>query len=157
MANKPASLEDRVGRLEAIEDIKQLKARYCAYCDKAYDPAGITSLFVPNGVWDGGKFGRYEGHAAIAEYFLKISDMVTFSAHMITNPIIAVDGDRATGQWWILTPATRIRDGAKQAYWMLATYDDVYVRTDHGWLYESLTADLKFVAPHDTGWAEQAG
>ncbi len=151
------SLEERVSRLESIEAIKQLKARYCAYCDKAYDPAGITSLFVPDGVWDGGRFGRYVGHREIAAYFAKMSDLVTFSAHLITNPIISIDGDRATGQWWILTPATRIRAGKKEAYWMMAEYDDVYVRVDGQWLYETLKADLKFVAPHSEGWAEQAG
>src|SRR5690554_1810213 len=52
-----------------VEQIKQLKHRYCAYCDEAYDPDGIAALFVEDGVWDGGPFGRYEGRAAIHAFF----------------------------------------------------------------------------------------
>lgn len=152
-----ASLEERVARLEAIEDIKKLKARYCAYCDDGYDPAGIISLFVQDGVWDGGRFGRYVGHREIADYFARMSETVTFSAHLITNPIIEVDGGRAHGKWWITAPATRLRDGRKEAYWMMAEYDDTYVQVEGRWLYQELKADLKFVAPHDEGWAAQAG
>ena len=48
-------------QLEGIEAIKILKARYGYYCDDSYDPDGISSLFVEDGVWDGGQFGRYEG------------------------------------------------------------------------------------------------
>ncbi len=44
-----------------IEQIKQLKHRYCAYCDEQYDPDGIASLFTEDGVWDGGPFRLAEG------------------------------------------------------------------------------------------------
>lgn len=37
-------------QLEDIEAIKTLKARYGYYCDDNYDPDGISSLFVENGV-----------------------------------------------------------------------------------------------------------
>ena len=43
------SLEDIERRLKVIEDIeeiKRLKARYCAYCDDNYDADGIASLFI---------------------------------------------------------------------------------------------------------------
>ena len=57
------TLEQRVDRLESIDAIKRLKALYCMYCDAKYDAEGICSLFVEDGVWDGGSsFGRYEGH-----------------------------------------------------------------------------------------------
>ena len=40
------TLEQQVARLTAIEDIKQMKARYCGYADDGYDPEGLASLFV---------------------------------------------------------------------------------------------------------------
>ena len=40
------TLEQQVARLTAIEDIKQMKAQYCAYCDDGYDPEGLGSLFT---------------------------------------------------------------------------------------------------------------
>ncbi len=36
------SLEDRIQKLEDIEAINALKARYCAFCDDAYVPDGIA-------------------------------------------------------------------------------------------------------------------
>ena len=73
-----ASLEERLARLEAIEEIKALKARYCALCDADYDPDGLAALFLPDAVWDGGPFGRHEGQEAmkptakgVAEYLAK--------------------------------------------------------------------------------------
>ncbi|MBV8360284.1 MAG: nuclear transport factor 2 family protein, partial [Deltaproteobacteria bacterium] len=44
-------LAARTQRLEDIENIKQLKARYCAFCDDNYNPQGIASLFTEDGVW----------------------------------------------------------------------------------------------------------
>ena len=53
------TLEQRVQRLEDESAIKALKARYCEHCDNAYDPDGIASSFIAEGVWDGGFMGRF--------------------------------------------------------------------------------------------------
>jgi hypothetical protein len=37
-----------------------LKARYYEFCDNDYDPDGIASLFIGNGVWGGGFMGRFD-------------------------------------------------------------------------------------------------
>jgi len=150
-----STLEQRIARLEAIEEIKQLKARYCAVGDAPFDDRAISALFTPDAVWDGGRFGRHEGIAAILAIFKRTKDVAVFSAHLIANPIIAVDGDRATGQWWILCPGTRVQDGGKHAYWMLVRYHDVYVRRDGRWLIREVNADFKFVALHRDGWADK--
>ncbi len=47
------TLEQQVARLTAIEDIKQMKARYCGYADDGYDPEGLASLFVEAEVFVG--------------------------------------------------------------------------------------------------------
>jgi len=46
-------LERRIAVLEDIEAIKKLKARYCAICDEDHNPAKITALFAPDGIWEG--------------------------------------------------------------------------------------------------------
>ena len=63
------TLEQQVARLAAIEDIKQMKAQYCAYADHGYDPEGMASLFTEDAIWDGGDFGRFEGVDAIEPGF----------------------------------------------------------------------------------------
>ena len=75
------TLEQQVARLAAIEDIKQMKARYCHYADHGYDPDGLASLFVEDAHWDGGQFGVYEGREAIREFFTGIGDDIVFAIH----------------------------------------------------------------------------
>ena len=151
------TLAATVARLAAIEDIKQLKARYCAYCDQDYDPDGLAALFVDNGVWDGGaEFGRHEGRAAIRSFFRGASGSIVFAAHLVMNPIIEVegDGDRASGRWRLLMPCTvQGRDAAPEARWLLSAYDERYVRVDGRWLFASLEVDTQFYAAHLAGWA----
>ena len=149
------TLEQQVDRLTAIEAIKQLKARYCAYCDAGYDADGICSVFEPDGVFDAGEsFGRYEGHAAIHAFFTGISSRILFAAHLVLNPIITVDGDRANGKWWILMPCT-VRDEGKEpeGRWLLSQYDDDYVRRDGVWRIQILRLDVKYFVPHLEDWA----
>jgi hypothetical protein len=43
------TLEQRLARMESIEEIKQLKARYAHHLDNGYDPQGIASLFAEDG------------------------------------------------------------------------------------------------------------
>ena len=94
-------------QLEDIEAIKILKARYGYYCDDSYDPDGISSLFVEDGVWDGGQFGRYEGRNAIRGFFRDLArDKIGFAMHLFMNPLIEVSGDTGKGHWYLLCPLT---------------------------------------------------
>ena len=149
------TLEQQVDRLASIEAIKQLKARYCAYCDAGYDADGICSLFEPDGVFDAGDpFGRHEGHAAIHAWFTGIPSRFLFAAHLVMNPIITLDGDRANGKWWLLMPCTYRDDGAQaEGRWLLSQYDDGYVRRDGVWRFQTMRADLKYFVPHLEDWA----
>jgi hypothetical protein len=151
------ALEQQIARLTAIEDIKQLKARYCAYCDAQYDPDGLASLFVEDGVWDGGKeFGRYEGRESIRAFFRSVSSSLVFAAHLVLNPIITVNGAGATGRWRLIMPCTvKNEAGAPEARWLLSAYDEQYVQRDGRWLFQTLRVTTQFFAAHETGWAEQ--
>ena len=52
-------------------------------------------------------------------------------------------------------PCTTELGGApKEARWLLAEYDDDYVRVDGTWYYKRLRIDLKFFTPHKDGWVE---
>lgn len=151
-----ASVEQRLARLEAIEDIKALKAQYCALCDADYDPDGIAALFLPDGVWDGGPtFGCHTGRDAIRAHFRGISGSIRFAAHLVLNPIIEVQSaDAATGKWRLIMPCTvTADDGKAEARWLLSAYDEVYARYEGAWLFRSLHVTVNFYAPHLMGWA----
>lgn len=152
----PNTIEERLARLEAVEEIKQLKARYCELCDANYEPDGLAALFLPDGVWDGGKsFGRQEGRAAIRSFFQGISGTIRFAAHLVLNPIIEVqNADAATGKWRLIMPCTAVRDdGTPEARWLLSAYDETYARHDGRWLFRTLDLTVNFYSPHLTGWA----
>jgi len=148
------ALARRIQVLEDVEAIKKLKARYCAYCDNQYDAEGLASLFTPDAVWDGGELlGRSEGREAIRTFFQGSSQRLPFAIHHVMNPVIEVDGDTATGQWYLFQPC--IRADQNQAFWLAARYDEAYLRVDGEWKFRRMTIDPSFYTPYDQGWARQ--
>ena len=119
------------------------------YCDAKYDAEGICSLFIEDGVLDGGpSFGRYEGHKQIRSFFERISGDILFAAHLVLNPIITVEGDRAHGRWWLHMPCTALNDaGTAEGRWLLSEYDEEYVRIDGTWKFKTLRLDVKYYVP----------
>ena len=139
-----AELEQRIMRLEDIEEIKRLKATYCEICDDLHNPDRIASVFAEDAVWESPDFGRAQGHDEIRALFQQFRDMFVFSQHNIMNPIINVDGDRATGMWYIMGPWTYTED--EESKWLALRYDDDYVKVDGVWKYQHLRAALRMVA-----------
>ena len=137
-------LEQRITRLEDIEAIKQLKARYCEICDDMHNPDRINSLFAKDGIWEGVDFGKAQGHDAIRELFVDFQKMFSFSQHNIMNPIIDIDSERATGIWYLMGPWTHTDNGKE--IWMTARYDDDYVKIDGVWKYQHLRAAVRMTA-----------
>ena len=60
LALKLDELENRVRAVEDADAIRNLKARYAAYCDDNYNPDKIAELFVEDAVWESGSLGRFE-------------------------------------------------------------------------------------------------
>src|SRR5437762_12478842 len=99
-------LERRLRVLEDIEAIKKLKRRDGAYCDNNYDADGIAALFTEEAVWDGGKFGRYEGREAIRTFSRRAPRMFPYAIRQVMNPTTDVDGAPANGQANLFQPAS---------------------------------------------------
>lgn len=150
-----AELKDlarRVRVLEDIEAIKRLKARYCLHVDSG-EPDKVADLFTADAVWDGGAVGRYEGRDAIRAFMRDLPKMLSFALHHVMNPLIEVDGDAATGHWYLIEPCTMAR--TNQAVWGTAMYQDRYVRRDGDWRFADVKLVPVFWTPFDQGWAKQ--
>ena len=143
-------LEKMVQRLTDIEDIKQLKARYAAACDDDYNVEKLSPLFTEDAVWDGGILGYADGHAAICEFFANSANLVPFAVHQISNPLIEIDGDKATGEWYLWQPM--VFQG--EALWLSAVYNDEYVRQDGAWRYQNLKLNIRMLTPYEEGPAK---
>ena len=62
------------------------------------------------------------------------------SSHMVSNPVIDVDGDDASGTWSLLMMYT----GPDQSrYRIVGSYRDRYVRRGGRWLFQSLFAQVQ--------------
>jgi hypothetical protein len=147
------AIERRLTRLEDIEAIKQLKARYCEICDDDHNPERITSVFAEDGIWESAEFGTGKGHAEIRKLFQGFQKLIEFSQHNIMNPIIEVHNDRATGEWYFMGPF-KFRAG-QQARWLALQYKDDYVKLNGQWKYKHLRVNLRLSAPYEEGWAKQ--
>ena len=148
------ALEQRLTRMEDIEAIKQLKAEYCDICDDDHNPDRITTIFAEDGIWEGAGFGKAQGRAAIRELFKKFQTLISFSQHQVLNPVIKIDGDRATGIWYFFGPFTFYKDN--QAKWLAARYQDDYVKVNGEWKIQHLRARGRMSTDYEKSWADKA-
>jgi SnoaL-like domain len=154
------AIEERLARLEDIEAIKNLKARYAYHCDHGYDADGMASLFVEDSLWTSNSFGTYHGRAAIHEFQSKISSEILWALHFMICPVVDVsdDGQTATGTFYLIEFATMTRPGGgadKDAVVMSAVYTDSFVREKGEWRFKSVSVEFHQVSDLDKGWVLQ--
>ena len=145
------SIEERVRVLEDIEAIRKLKARYCAACDDNHNEATLGTLFAEDATWEASNMGLAAGRKAIQEKLGAVgkSGRIRNSAHHAINPIIEVDGDRATGHWRLIMLYTANEPGGvTQWLRIIGFYRERYVRVGGEWLFQSLACEVEEHAPY---------
>lgn len=100
------SSEERIQKLEDIEAIKNLMARYSFHTNKGWngqvvDVDAMPSIFTEDIQYVSKDFKELSaaGSEQGMKVLLETTKQIEFSMHSFINPIIAVDGDRATGNW----------------------------------------------------------
>jgi ketosteroid isomerase-like protein len=126
-------LEERLQRLEDIEGVWQLFMDYRRHLD-ARDFAAYSQLFVEEGVWVG-NLGEARGPAEIEALLVRTlevySDDSTRTYHLVCNPTIHIEGDRATAYstWCYITRD----DSDRPVLSLMGHYDDVLTRDGDRW------------------------
>lgn len=95
-------IEERITRLEDIESIRNLQARY-QRCLDTRDFDGLSDCFAPDAVssYDGGKM-RYEGRESILDFLRSVMTADMPSAHLIHGGEIDVkDSRHAVAKWYL--------------------------------------------------------
>ncbi len=129
----------RVQVLEDIEEIRKLKAAYCAACDDDHNGDRVADLFIEEGgVWgSGGSLCNGLDEIRAFMFGIRSAGFMARSAHQVFNPVIEVDGDSATADWRFLMMYTVAgRDDAFVR--IIGRYEDEYVRTADGWRFKTL-------------------
>lgn len=135
-------------RLQAVEDekaIRDLMVEYGQHLD-TLDFAAYSGLFAADGEWSGqlSEYTTVKGPAAIRSameeaFAERIYDpQHVTNVHLLSNISIDVSGDRATGysKWTVIS-----RSESGQPYVRVSGhYDDVYVREDGRWKFQSRVA-----------------
>jgi len=152
-----SELERRLQRLEDIEAIKNLKARYAELCDQNYNPNELVKLFTDDAVWEGSPFGVFHGKAEIKRFFASASSQIPWAFHLMIGPEIAVDssGMAATGRWYLFEPCTMTdREGvsAEEPVIQMAKYEDAYRKEGGEWKFEHVRIKYEAITPLHQGW-----
>jgi ketosteroid isomerase-like protein len=143
------SLEQSVRRLRDLEDIRALRYRYAYGANivdgKPGDLDAFAALFADGARFDVG-MGVATGPAEIKEMMQALTTQWHCAMHYMLNPLIELDGDRASGTFTGLFAFTSAADAAP--IWLSNIYHDTYVRTPDGWRFASvLVSKVTFVDP----------
>ena len=139
-----------VRRLKDIEEIKRLKYDYCHFGDvwpnQPNDPDAQGALFADDGVWDVVPPLRTVGPKAIAAALKSMTGYFYTILHIVMSPRIDVNGDHATGTWYLVCPCTPASKPDGQPQWLIGQYHEEYVRTPRGWRYKLMAYKGQFSA-----------
>jgi uncharacterized protein (TIGR02246 family) len=155
------SLEAEVKRLQDIEEIRTLRARYAEACDTGYDADAMAALFAPDGVWEfTNEWGVHRGRDEIRRFVTEVGKQITWALHFMICPVISVadNGTEATGTWYILELATMVGVddlAERDAVVLSGTYDDTYVKLNGTWKFAHVTVHVHQLSNLDQGWVRQ--
>lgn len=132
MASTDSTVKERLRRLEDAEAVWQLLMDYKRELDRR-DFAGFSRLFAEDGEW-WGNLGRARGPEEIEQLLDRtLSPVAGNDYHLVTNPVIAVDGDRATAESTFVVIS---RDDEDRPYVrLMGHYSDVLTRRDGRWMF----------------------
>lgn len=145
------AFESDVQELMDYRAIVDLKYRYCWRIDKN-DVDGFASLFTDDALLTAQKVGeaepylRREGQEELRELVRERQETLNRSLgqHRPYNPIISLDGDDATGQWY-MTSVAKEDDGTFE--FEFGEYHETYRRVDGNWKIDSCAVEYMEIQP----------
>lgn len=148
-------LEEAVRELLDIEEIKRVHAKYAYHVDsQEWDQ--VVELFTEDAVADwGGSRGRFEGKEEIARFFKEnVSRSATMLRHMMIQPLIEVEGDRAKARLYLFSVGTYKLPQGDTAMWTQGEYRNELVRQGGRWRISRLNFEATFRTPYHDGWVK---
>lgn len=156
--------QERLERLEAIHQIKNLMGRY-AYCHLAHDHRGcfeLSAVETPS-VRAELPFGIYEGRAGLERLYLGFFGVADrdpagrMHGHAMTTPVIEVAQDLQTakGAWMSMGHATdKFQSDTFRASWRWVKYGCDFIQENGAWKIWHLHVYGVFATPYDKSWVE---
>ena len=146
-------LKTRIKRLEDIEEIKRLEARYVYFVD-TLQINKLPELFADSFTVDFGHLGTFNTKEALLEFLSGARIGNSMMCHQEMTPLIEVQGDTATGTWYLFGPFTHVTPQGEMAAWMQGRLDNEYVRVDGKWKYSRRKFTFNLHSPYEDGWVK---
>ncbi len=148
------TLEQRIRRLEDIEAVKQIVARYAMGGDTRNDPAIMGGCFTRNavGVYQG--FGVVRGRDAITKFIHDAArEKIFWTIHYMTTPVINFNPDGNTGTvffyLWELGRTRESSDKPTESTW-IAGLEIIRLQIMRGLIWIPIIPIRRF-RPNDSG------
>jgi hypothetical protein len=154
----PATLEQRIKRLEDIEAIRLLVGRYAHGADRNNDPQIMGALLADDAVWEAPGFGRYEGRDEITRQLARIGrEEILWSLHYMVSPVIEVapSGQSSRCHWYLWELAKMPGGDGAQSHWIGGCYHSELIETAAGWRFSHVLLNLKLNSRYSEGWQSQ--
>lgn len=146
-------LEKRIHKLEDIQAIKNLQAKYTYLVDsKKLDEVAelMTDDIVANLI----PFGKFDGKTMLMNVLKGMVENSKMMRHQMMNAYLEVDGDKATGRWYLFGPFTAAAPGKDIAHWLQGEYNNEFVRKNGQWKISKLNFTTTFQTPYEDGWVK---
>ena len=132
-------MEKELRTLRDTEEIKKLHTEYVFWLMN-HQWEDIIDCFAENAIADIWNHGVGKGKEGITRLFKDViaKEVPWDSGHLLAQPVISVDGDKARGHWILY-----IFFAERPKVWVQGRYDCEYIKLDGKWKFSS----LKFTAP----------
>ena len=149
-------LNERVKRLEEMEEIKKLQRKYQYWLFKQDYEKIVERCFArktPGVRMEASDSGVFRGQEGVHRFFFQVVGMLrqrpgAFTMHVAVSPIIEIAGDGKTAKSVWFSP------GCAGNLWVWGVYMVDYVKEDGEWKFWHMIFSPFFRTPYDKGWTE---
>lgn len=139
------ALVARVGRLDDIEAIRGLRARYHELVNEDQG-SRLHELFSPDAAVAYGGRAEVRGRENIRAFFASFP--VQSARQFIHSHVVHVDGLRGTGSSYL--DGRPVRDG--KSFYVVGRFDDEYIKIDGEWLFQRVTLSVHYMIEAAERW-----
>lgn len=151
-----SSLEERIARLEAKNEIQDLVTAFARAADANCDPAMIEPLFTNDAVFDVGSFGRMDGGAQKIAATMRANNSRGFhwTLHYLlpATTKLAPDAQSAHVFAYYWGVAKSHPDNGERSFWVGGSYTAEAVNDDGTWRFRRLNLHLDLLSPFLEGF-----
>ena len=154
------TVEERLARLEARDDIRRCIYAYAEAGDRHNAPEVMATLFAEDAVYTVDGLNTFHGCTAITKGLAEIGrDQVAWSFHLPGRILMTVNdaGTTATADWVVWEPANMVMDGQETPYWLAGAYAATLVSSGGVWKFSTLLLKVKFFTPFEGPWTPVKG